>query len=184
MIYQINKITAAGCQIDTAIELILSERDDVSACVLIHSAWSIVKDINIHKGVRGSRDWAVDSFPKEKPKAIWEVLDSNWTFFKHAKDDPNGSLDFDCGYLETALMLVINDFGQLSVQSTSMDVYQLWFISKYKGEFFTGDKLKKTVAISNSLFPDLESKSLTEQRSIGLKEINKQILEQLTKQSA
>ncbi len=184
MSYQLSKLQAAGCQIDTAIELLLKEGCEVSACVLIHSAWSIVKDIGKTRGIQGSRDWAAESFPEKKPEDVWKELDSYWQFFKHANSDPDKILDFDSDYLETALMLLTNDFGQLYDQSTSMDVYQLWFIAKYSQEFFSDKTSRSLVETSVSLFPNLTGKTPSEQRAMGLKELNKQISEHIAKQSA
>jgi hypothetical protein len=43
--FRLDKITAARRQLDTAIELLFENRDVVSICVLMHGAWSIVKDL-------------------------------------------------------------------------------------------------------------------------------------------
>jgi hypothetical protein len=42
--FRLDKITAARRQLETAIELLFENRNVVSICVLMHGAWSIVKD--------------------------------------------------------------------------------------------------------------------------------------------
>jgi len=181
-IYKVSKTTAACCQLDTAIKLLLTSEDDVSVCVLIHSAWSILKDLHRHKNSKSSRDWVVECFPDDKPKDTWKVLDSNWNFFKHANTEHNEVLDFDAGYLEYALMFALNDFGLLSAKSTSMEVYQLWFIAKYQ-EYFTEENSRELLENANNLFPDLPSKPANQQRNMGLLKLNEEVTQSLPARS-
>ncbi len=166
-IVKIDKITAAGCQIDTAIELALSDKDVVSAAVLTHSAWSIVKDLLIVKGIESSRSWMPEHFPNSTENEVWKKLDEVWMFCKHANKDPNAIIEFSSKYIEPALFLLLYDFSQISVKSKTMDVYELWFIA-------TNENLYKTYDVFTSaseFFPSINTMSPAKQRMVGLKAI-------------
>lgn len=162
-IFKVDKITAAGCQLDTAIRLIFEGEDQVSACVLIHSAWSIIKDLLKHKSTESSRDWMTELYPEKTKQEVWQTLDQCWNFFKHAKDDPHKILEFPEGYVEPALILALHDFSQLSVLSKSMDVFQLWFIAVHK-EHFENHEVYEPAA---SLFQGIEEMDAQSRLKIG-----------------
>lgn len=95
---QIDKITAARLQIETAIELVFRDGDVVSQINLIHSAWSIIKDLISDKNknladeekIQISRERFLDLHPdRTDDNQVWKELDEPWTVFKHARDDPH-----------------------------------------------------------------------------------------------
>ncbi|MDI1227320.1 MAG: hypothetical protein PSY14_06520 [bacterium] len=168
-LYTASKITAAGCQLDTATELLLSSRDLLSAAVLIHSAWSVTKDLLAHKKTESSRSWMAELFPQLTEIEIWRKLDEVWTFSKHANKDPDAVIQFSGGYVEAVLFLAIYDFSQISpVKSKTMDIYELWFIAK-NANLFSGHEV---FIQASKLFPDLASLSYKQQAIAGFKLIS------------
>ena len=176
----INKITAASCQIDTAIEVIFRNTDVVSPIVLTSSAWSLIKDLlKINKEKDFSRTWMVELFPpedgilsKDHANSIYKKLDEPWNFFKHAEFDHSKLLKIADDIVESMLLLVIHDFSLLAKESLYMDTYKLWFYAKNK-DIFDRPITKDLYSSACEIFSDIGSKSLAEQRNQGLKEIMK-----------
>ena len=171
-LYKADKITVAGCQLDTSIELIFGLKDVISAAVLIHSAWSVIKDLLKHKGIESSRSWMTEFFPDTPEKDVWKTLDEVWNFCKHAqkKDEVDKLIQFPVGYIETVLFLALYDFSQIStIKSKTMDVYELWFISKHEETFKDHDVFK----YASELFPGLANLSREQQARCGFEALSK-----------
>ena len=168
MILRIDKISAAGCQLDTAIELILSDKDVISTIVLVHSAWSVIKDLLINSEKESSRAWMPELFPNTPKEDVWKKIDDVWKFCKHANRDPHGLIEFSSDHIEIALFLALYDFSQISVKSKRMKVYEDWFIAKNEKVFFQYEAFSQATQI----FPDLDKKSTNEQKRMGLNAIS------------
>jgi len=90
----IDKLDAACRQLNTAISLWFNDGDAVSIHTLTFAAHQIVSDINSHKG--GSEliyDSAVIK-DEHRTEAI-KKLRRHYNFFKHADNDPSGTIEFD-----------------------------------------------------------------------------------------
>lgn len=167
MIVKVDKITVAGCQLDTAIELILSDKDVVSAVVLVHSAWSVAKDLLKIRKIESSRTWMPEFFPDSSEREVWNQLDLVWNFCKHAKDDPDNHIKFKADYIEVALFLALYDFSQLSVKSKAMEIYEVWFIAKNEKVFVQHEVFSQ----ASKVFPELSKNTIYVQKKIGLEAV-------------
>lgn len=182
----ITKPNAAGCQLETAIRLYFEGVDDVSVCVLLHSSWSILKDLLKHKKQETTRDWMAKEYAKQSgddPAKFFKIADQDWNFFKHARQDPNKALHFNDEYLHKALVYAIHDFAQISKPSFIMGVYQYWCCAKHplpEDVQPTAESLH-FINIANELFPDLHIKNEQEQRRLGLEALQKSLKEFLSK---
>lgn len=165
---QVDKITAAKHQLDTAIELFFLDRDSISIRTLLSSAWSILYNLHRKRGLESSRDWMVSCFPDYRPGKIREILTNDWNFFKHARNDAEEILEFDGGINERLLMFAVNDFSQLAGHTTFlMEVFQLWFIAKNEADF------KNNLFDDTQLvFPNLAAFSPGEQKGLARKAMN------------
>lgn len=173
-VIRIDKIQAASRQIDTSIELLFNNKDQVSICMLLHSAWSVLKDLaNFYSKGDTSRIWIADLHPRESQNIVWKKIDELWNFCKHAKNDPNKCYEFLEDYSEPALMLVIYDFSLISYTTPHMQLYQLWFVSKNKDAFEAYDYLRE----ANEIFPKINEMSVRDQRSFGYRELQKVLQE-------
>lgn len=164
---QVDKTTAAKHQLDTAIDLFFLDRDPVSIRTLLSSAWNVLHDLLAKTDLESSRDWITQSFPDYSQKEIMGILKDDWAFFKHADRDPKRILEFDDGANQELLMFAVNDFAQLTKATTyAMEVYQLWFVAKNETIF---EKLKheNLFEFSKSVFPNLATLDLTEQKKFG-----------------
>jgi hypothetical protein len=162
----------------TSLKLIFENHDSVSVATLLHPAWHILKDLLRHKKIKSSLD-SMAEIQLQKPensnlteKNIWDILNNDWKFIKHADKDHNEILDFDDDYLEGVTMFAITDFSEVSTQSSRMDLYQLWFIAKNPDIFNStnGEGInvyERAILIYPDLH-DLHAKEISEQKQIGL----------------
>jgi hypothetical protein len=91
---KIDKLEAACRQLNTAISLWFNDGDAVSIHVLACSAYQIVHDINRRQG---GEALIYDSlvFRDEYRKDAINHLKQHYNFFKHAKKDPAGAIEFN-----------------------------------------------------------------------------------------
>jgi hypothetical protein len=182
----ITKSNAAGRQLETAIRLDFESVDDVSVCVLLHSSWSILKDLLKHKKLESTRDWMAKEYAKQSgddPAKFYTLAAQDWNFFKHAKCDPTKAIHFNNEYLHKALMYAIHDFSQISQPSIIMGIHQYWCCAKH----LLPDDVPVTaeylafIKEANKLFPDLHIKNEREQRLLGLEALQKSLEELMAK---
>ena len=104
----INKLEAACQQLNTAISLWFNDGNAISIHTLACSAHQIVHDINRH---RNGRDLLYDSLmiKDEYRKQANSHLKQHYNFFKHADDDPAGTIEFDP--IITELFLMFTSLG-------------------------------------------------------------------------
>ncbi len=104
----IDKLEAACRQLNTAISLWFNDGDTVSIHVLTCSAYQIVHDINRHQG---GRELLYDSlvFKDEYRRESINFLKQHYNFFKHAKKDPLGTIEFDP--IVTELFILYTSLG-------------------------------------------------------------------------
>lgn len=164
---QIDKITAAKHQLDTAIDLFFLDRDPISIRTLLSSAWNVLHDLLAKTDLESSRDWITKSFPDHSQKEIMGILKHDWSFFKHADRDPERILKFDDRANQELLMFAVNDFAQLTKATTFiMEVYQLWFIAKNEA-IFENTKHENLFEFAQSVFPNLSALGSTQQKELG-----------------
>lgn len=163
-LFVVDKIVAAGCQIDTAIYLTFSNFEEISICTLAHAAWGIVWPMLEKNGSQSSRRL----INVDDKKAAWKKIDEFSTYCKHSKTDSEKLYQFSSGITQPALAMVIDDFSRLApTTSQYMDIYMQWFAAKYR----LSDAPNYKEAIS--VFPALSEKSDKEQKEAGLAAISK-----------
>lgn len=91
---RISKIDAARRQLDCAIELWFLDKDEASIHTLAAAAYQIIHDLKEHRGI--TRDLLYDSaMIKDEYRSKWiNVLKRPVNFFKHANNDPEGTIEF------------------------------------------------------------------------------------------
>lgn len=91
---QIKKIEAARRQLDCAIELWFRDNDEVSIHTLTVAAHQIIHDIKEYRGE--AKDLLYDTaLVKDEYRNKWiNVLKKAANFFKHADNDPEGTVEF------------------------------------------------------------------------------------------
>lgn len=104
----IDKLEAACRQLNTAISLWFNDGDAVSIHTLACSAHQIVHDIN---RLKGGRDLLYDSliFKDEFRRQAISYLKKHYNFFKHAENDPAGTIEFDP--IATEIFIMFTSLG-------------------------------------------------------------------------
>lgn len=175
---KVDKLHAAGYQIDSAIFLFFHTMDDVSVCVLAGSASTILYEIDTKNSIRTEAN--NDSEIKEKygDSHFYEVYARPFNFFRHANKDSEKSLDATITYnteeTDTRIYIAIEDFSRIAALSENMLIFLTWFTARKKDIYPIGDLISKTIkdeAIRK--YPNFEKYSLTEQKKLGLKELLK-----------
>jgi hypothetical protein len=104
----IDKLEAACRQLNTAISLWFNDGDAVSIHTLACSAHQIVHDVNRHQA---GRDLLYDSliFKDEYRRQAINYLKQHYNFFKHADNNPVGTIEFDP--IITELFIMFTSLG-------------------------------------------------------------------------
>ncbi|PIZ76619.1 hypothetical protein COY05_00565 [Candidatus Peregrinibacteria bacterium CG_4_10_14_0_2_um_filter_38_24] len=92
---RVSKLEAAKTQIETSIRLYFSDGDTVSTHTLTGAANQILRDIGKHRGIDSMKESFLKMTKPEKVKEMKALLNSTQSFFKHADNDPEGTIDFN-----------------------------------------------------------------------------------------
>jgi len=126
-IVSVTKIDAARAQLREAIVLFFEDRSDIAIHTLVLAAHQILHDYTGRTGSMIKNELAVQEYGKERIVRFTK----EFTFFKHAKNDPNESLRFDpelhTFFLADALHLFAAATGEWPHEHR---VFNLWFILK------------------------------------------------------
>ena len=90
----VNKIEAASRQLDTAIHLFFSGGDSISIHTLATGAENIFADISDHTLGHSWRSRVRDDHGLSEQQ-LRATFRREWNFFKHADNDPEGTLEFN-----------------------------------------------------------------------------------------
>ena len=115
----VEKVDAARRQLDTAITLWFRKADPISIHTLACSSYQIIHDINRHKK---GRDLLYDTLivKEEFRREAINLLKKSYNFFKHAKTDPDGKIEFDPEYTGHFIMFAIIGLEALGVKSNNL----------------------------------------------------------------
>lgn len=129
----ISKLDAARRQLDTAINLYFKDADPVSVHTLTAAAHQILMDIGKLERVKSViKDASLTIIKKDKHKEYLAMINSAENFFKHAKADPKGLLEFHPVLTETMLLDAVEMYIQLSHEMPEdMSIYHAWFLLQH-----------------------------------------------------
>jgi hypothetical protein len=131
--YSIPKIEAARRQLDTAIELWFMEKDEVSVHTLAYAAYQIIHDINVHRGTAHEGLFET-SMIKDEYRSDWnKLVRKPANFFKHADNDPDGTVEFTPASNLMFLMYGVHGLGFLLQESGGFSspqerILSLWLV--------------------------------------------------------
>jgi hypothetical protein len=131
--FSIPKIEAARRQLDTAIELWFMEKDEVSVHTLAYAAYQIIHDINAHR--RTAHEGLFETaMIKDEHRADWnKLVRKPANFFKHADNDPDGTVEFTPVSNLMFLTYGVHGLGFLlqesgGVSSPQERIFSLWLV--------------------------------------------------------
>ena len=142
--YEVSKLDAARRQLDMAIKLYMTEKDDVSIHTLAYASHSILSDVSAKKGIDGYLFGHLKGVVKpEGEKELFAKLNEAANFFKHADKDTDGILEFNTEttafWLWDACMLYRSLTGE---HTDDMKCYWTWFGMQYPEAIDDSDAAK------------------------------------------
>jgi hypothetical protein len=108
----LDKLAVAKRQIETAIRLWFENADPVSIHTLTAAAHRVVLDLLEHQG-KSLAPFDSTVLKKGQEKEMKRMFREAETFFKHARDDPDKSLDFSPGWTDVYLLLAVHGYTKL-----------------------------------------------------------------------
>lgn len=169
------KAEVAARQLDTAIKLFFNAGDVVSVHTLAAASMTVFGDILEKKKETSWRDEIRASHPNLTKKQLFGILRNSQNFFKHARDDPDGVLEFPetdndalifMATLECGLLLKSDNQRRKEEKKLSepMSIFQLWNIATKPNDYYMPENI---VGAANALFPGIVDRPRFEQLSIG-----------------
>lgn len=131
--HEISKIDAARRQLDTAIRLYMSGRDDVSIHTLAHAAHRVLMDVAAKKGIDGYLFGHLMGVIKPEMKdEFLTKMNAAANFFKHADRDSGEVLEFNPEQTVFWLWDACILYQSLTGEYTDlMQCYWTWFGIQY-----------------------------------------------------
>ncbi len=134
----ISKLEAARRQLGTAIELWFDDRDPIPIHVLAFSAYDVIHAVS-KKRDPNRRDLLFDStMIKDEFRSEWAILLKTPSgFFKHARNDPEGTLDFNPALSELLMMFSIAGLATCKIDPSPSECAFLLYLAFQRPSFFT-----------------------------------------------
>jgi hypothetical protein len=159
------KHDAASRQLDVAIGLLFTDGDPLAVRTLAGAAYGILADLA--EGQKLGSSWRTkiveDSGLSEKDAV--RVLNAAQNYLKHADKDTNSTLSFDEEENDHLIFVASIECGGIGHPlSFSMQVFQIWYLALYPDKVGHDTQSVKT---SKTIFPDLSSKSRSQQLALG-----------------
>lgn len=173
---KISKTESARRQLDMAIELFFENRDLICIRSLCGAAWAIIWNLHKSEGTKSVRNWMRESFPDHNEKEIWNALDDDYNFLKHANTESrHESRDIDLEIIPDLLFFICQDFSNLGLGSLNTAVYELWFLKAFSFRFKKQKRARsKWQPGADVIFPNFPLDLVT-QKQIGLNAIKSPI---------
>ncbi len=112
----VSKLDAAKRQLRTAIRLWFNEEDPVAIHTLAHAAHEIIHSLFKKQGLRGLLFDA--DIVKDEHRGAWsKAIKKNANFFKHAREDPDGKIEFNAGTNEYIILFSIYGLRRMEGKS-------------------------------------------------------------------
>lgn len=124
---QLTKLECAKRQLETAIKIYARFGDPVSIHTLASAAYSLLQNINTFRGgTPMMKDLHV--IKPEYKKMIRDKLNKHQNYFKHADNDPTGSIEFDPKITEGVLFEACAKHFEFTNERTPyLQVFMTWF---------------------------------------------------------
>ncbi len=178
---QLTKEEVATRQLDTAIKLFFNAGDVVSVHTLAAASATVFGDILEKRGETSWREKIVEDHPDLKKSQVYNILRNAQNFFKHARDDPDGVLEFSNTENDAVIMIATLECGLLlqaknqnrkerKMLSTPMSIFQLWNFAIKLDDFYIP---KTPLALARELFPGIKQCPRFEQLSMGAEILQK-----------
>jgi len=160
-----NKVDAARCQTDVAIQLLFAGKNEFSVITLASAAFRTLRDL---AEANGNCKWH-ESIKKiirpGKEKEFWKAVNSSANFLKHADKDPDDLLEIDCRAVDLCLSACCTYYYSLGYEPTDeMKVLSAFVIIMYP-DLLVEDSARDLIT-SNEVMASI--RNLTREESLSL----------------
>jgi len=124
-----SKLDAACAQLDAAIEMYFTSDNPIAMHTLTMAAYNILRDYAKKNSSEHPflKTRFLDEYPKLKRAALLQFINEPENFFKHADNDPAGTLTFDPEITEIFLMDACAYFRDKDIPKPKYyDVLKVW----------------------------------------------------------
>lgn len=112
-VIRVGKLEAARRQLQAAIRIMFEGGDPVVTHTLIGAASIVLTDLVEFKVPHKSWDKLAQEANNLKPKNYFNIMRGAQNFLKHAKDDPNGTLELNPTDTESLAFFAVMNTGEL-----------------------------------------------------------------------
>lgn len=161
----VTKLDAARRQLAAAIDLIFSDGDIVAAHTLVGAASNIISDLAKQRVPDRSWDKKAQIDSELSARDYFTIMRKAQNFFKHAKDDPDGVLDFDPSDTDSIAFWAVMNIGELGHDLSMLEsVFQLWYIAGYSPVLDDGSDVNRSAL---EVFGDLRQDTRRARLTVG-----------------
>lgn len=174
----LTKSIVARRQLSTAIELLFSEGDPVSAYSLTANAWEVIDAMCVRGGVESMSSEAREYVPPGEELKRDYVNSPYRNFFKHADRDPDARLPpIPSDHLEGLIFLAVEDYIRLHRRSpVQFQVFQAWYLAM-NPEKLDAAAYEDLLPKLRAAFPGIQVRPRSEQLEAGMRAIREAILD-------
>jgi hypothetical protein len=139
----ISKLEAARRQLETAITLWFNDGDPVSTHTLACAAYEIIHVVSSARN--RTRDLLFDTVVvKDEYRSAWnQRIKGPANFFKHARNDPDGTLDFDPKMTNGFILFSLAGLRFLVDQLSRTEGAYVWWLHFHRPELLTDSGRKE-----------------------------------------
>jgi hypothetical protein len=164
MTIKVNKLDAAHHQLDAAIRLHFLADDPSSILTLAGAAAGVFADLVESKRPQEWWDktaWEANGLTR---KAYFDAMRLGQNFLKQADKDPDDTIEWTEADTESLIFFAILNAGEIGGNSTSEQVFQLWYFATRSQQFSAGFE---PAVLALEYFPDILEMPEIDRRKFG-----------------
>lgn len=169
---KLSKLEAATRQLRMAIRLLFEGVDPVPVHTLVGASSIILADLVERKVPEKSWDRFAQQTNNISAPEYFRVMREVQNFLKHAKGDPDATLDFNPKDTESLAFWAVLNAGELGLLSMEESVFQLWYLACHDPQLEDNSSPYKEAL---ALFGDLRSVPRDRRLEVGCKVLAEQL---------
>jgi hypothetical protein len=134
----ISKLEAARRQLDTALQLWFDDGEPISIHVLAFSAYDVIHAVSKKRNPNRANLLFDSAMIKDEFRGEWAVLIKTPSgFFKHARNDPEGTIDFNPKLSELLMTFAIRGVAACNMDLTPIEAASLFYCAFQRPSLFS-----------------------------------------------
>lgn len=163
--FYISKLDASKRQLRAAINLFITQEDQVSCHTLACAAYEILEVLAKAKGTKSAREQAIEMVDPKYKDEVYKSIHAAENFFKHSKSDRNETIEFDPSSTEVIIWDAANLYKEITSEIDGLfAAFNLWMQAEYPEVFILNSDMAR-------LHKDFFSRYDHKNRSLFFKEM-------------